>query len=255
MNNGKEEIRGLGSDPSFRFELNESKKEAGLVEIARAVQEKKIRYYPSFFTCMLNQLQYQTWQSRFLQGGMLLLALVLGLWMNKANIEDTQSLILGSVFMAVAANVCLSTVGSLFSRNMAELEQTLNFNLKQMVCIQMLEAGILDFLILALIMVLGGSLNQAGAGGYLLYLLVPFLWSNIVYLHMLTFLKRRGMGGTATGVLCGMGAVFPAFVKNAYDVMYLPLWGVAALAGILVLALEIKRLLGKIEGGEGLCLN
>lgn len=275
MSNQNEEMKGLKNETSWQFEIDETRKKEALAEISLAVRKKKIRYYPSFASCMLEQMRYQTWQSRLIQGGILFLALMLCLVLRKEQTDDTTSIVLCSVFLAVASNLCLCTVGRLFSRNMAELEQTLYFNLKQMVCIQMLQAGLVDILILILLVAVCGGQNMAGAGACLLYLLVPFLWSNTVYLHMLTFLRGRGRGrnrarglgrsprggmetgqdGIGTGVICGIAAVFPVFFEDAYASAYLPVWGLAALAGIAVLILEILRLLGKIEGGEGLCLN
>lgn len=263
MNSRKEVISGFEIEASWRFGLDESRKEEGLAEIAQAVKKKKIRYYPSFGVCILEQMRYQTWQNRLIQGGILLLALALCLVLKKSKLEDVESIVLGSAFMAFAANICLSGVGSLFSRNMAELEQTLYFNLKQMVCIQILQAGILDGFILALFVIFCGDRAMGGTGAYLLYIIVPFLWSDIIYLHLLASMRaggrtkglESGMRGFTTGVICGMAAIFPAFLENAYAVIYLPAWGIAALAGIVVLCLEVRRLFGKIEGGEGLCLN
>lgn len=279
MNKEKIKFRAFETEVSWRVGLDSSRKEEGLAEIALAVQKKKIRYYPSFVDCMLQQMKYQTLENRLLQGGILIMALALSVALRKFRVEDTTAIVLCSAFMAFAANICMCAVGSLFFRNMAELEQTLYFNLKQMVCIQILQAGMTDVLILALLTILCGGQNIAGAGAYLLYLLVPFLWSDILYLHMLTSLRGKGrgrrsgrhlegrsgrgmqsemqenMGGVALGLVCGMAAVFPVFLGNVYEAAYLPVWGLAALAGFIALVMEIRRLLGKIEGGEGLCLS
>lgn len=256
MDNGKQN-RETYMDAAWKFPVNQRKKQENLCEISRAVQQKKIKYYPSFSNCIRKQLRFQPGLHWALQGGILLAAVLLTMYLNDKGAEGSMSVTVCSLFLVFAGNICLSGVGRLFSWHMAELEQTLYLNLKQMVCIQMLAGGIIDFAVLALIVMIGGSKYDGGTGVYLLYLLVPFLWSDILYLHMLTVFRGglRGYRQLTAGMLCGILTVFPAFLENAYHLEYLPVWGLLAAAGAGVLVLEIRRLLGKIEGGEVLCLN
>lgn len=246
-----------GKKKSWRFEIDETRKQEGLIQIKRAVQEKKVRYYPSFLACLIEQLRYQTWSFWVLQGGMLVLALVLIRYLNLPGGDGEASITVCSLFMVLTGNVCLSGVSRLFSWHMAELEQTLYLNLRQMVSIQMLLAGMIDLAVLGLLVIFCGGRSGAGTGAYLLYMLVPFIWSDILYLHMLTAMRGglRGYRQLSAGILSGLLAVFPVFVEESYHLEYLMVWGIAAAAGMGVLILEIRRLFGKIEGGEGLCLN
>lgn len=241
----------------WRFPVNQLIKQRSLSVINQAVQQKKVRYSPSFFTCILHQLRFQSGGYWLLQGGMLFMALLLSAYLNKQGAEGSVSITACSLFIVFAGNICLSGVGRLFSWHMAELEQTLYLNLKQLVCIQMMVAGVIDFIALALIVILCGSRYDGGMGVYLLYLIVPFLWSDILYFHMLTAFRggMRGYRQVSLGVICGIMAAFPALFEEAYHQAYLPMWGILAVLGAGTLVLEIRRLLGKIEGGAGLCLN
>lgn len=243
---------------SWRFPIDKSKKNNSLMEINQAVQGKKVRYYPSFAACIAQQLKYQTWTYWAMLGGVMLMVLFLIGWLTRFDIEDqTSAITLCAVMVVLTGNVCLSSVGRLFSWHMAELEQTLYLNLKQMVCIHMLFAGIIDFIALGLIVVFCGNGQIIGTGAFLLYMLVPFLWSDILYLHMLTVLRgeMRGYRQLGVGLMCGILAVLPLFFEELYRPDKLLIWGLLSVAGIGILVLEIRRLLGKIEGGEDLCLN
>ncbi len=242
---------------AWRFPMDESKKENSLAAIRRAAEEKQIRRYPSFAANLWNQFRFQSWKRRGVQGAVLLSAMLLSVWLNQKQLVGTDSITVCSVFLVFAGNICLNGVARLFSWHMAELEQTLYLNLKQMVCIRMLEAGILDLVILGILTGLTGRLNSVGTGVCLLYMLVPFLWSDVLYLHMLTAF-RNGLAGyrqISAGILCGLLALFPVMLEDAYEAAALPWWRAFGLAGALLLGAEIYGILGKIEGGDSLCLN
>ena len=245
------------SHEAWRFPLDESKKENSLAAISQAAETKQLRRYPSFAANLWNQFRFQPWKNRGAQGAVLLSALLLSAWLNQKQIAGTDFITVCSVFLVFAGNICLSGVARLFSWHMAELEQTLYLNLKQMVCIRMLEAGILDLVILCILTGLTGRFNSAGTKVCLLYMLVPFLWSDVLYLHMLTAF-RNGLAGyrqISAGILCGLLALLPGMLEDAYETAALPWWCAFGLAGALLLGAEIYGILGKIEGGDSLCLN
>ena len=129
---------------------------------------------------------------------------------------------------------------------MAELEKTFYLDLKLMVCIQMLEGAVADLPALALLAAFFGNRCENGFLAFLLYLLVPFLWSNAFYLHIWQ---------TACGLLCGLLALFPAAWKQAYAAGAVPVWALLSAGGFFMLAFEIYHMFRNIENGEKICLN
>lgn len=241
----------------WRFPLDEDAKEKSLAAIQRAAKEKHLRYHPSFRAKLWNQFRFQSWKCRASKGAVLLLAMLLAFWLNQKDVPYFKSIAACSVFLVFAGNLCLSGLGRLFSWHMAELEQTLYLNLKQMVCIGMLEAGIVDLAVLGFLAASTVARGQTSAYACLLYMLVPFLWSDILYLHMLTAMRssQNEYLQLAAGIVCGLLSLFPLVWENPYQADYLPFWCGAAITGVLLLAAQIYRILGKIEGGDGLCLN
>ena len=251
----KDPTRGFPSD--WKFPLDEAKKAQSLSLIRLESARKRIRHYPTFGEQLWNQLRFQSWKHWILQGVLLLAALFLGLALRKRPIAGFETLTACSVFFVFAGNICLTNVANLFSWHMAELEQTLYLSLKQMVCIRMLEAGIADFAILSLFLILTGDGNPGEVLASLTYMLVPFLWSDTLYLHMLVRLRNTSSGfrSFALGLLCGILALFPLLWDSAYQPGYFIIWQILAAAGLLMCIAQICRLLGSIENGDNICLN
>lgn len=251
----KDPTRGFPSD--WKFPLDEAKKAQSLSLIRLESARKRIRHYPTFGEQLWNQLRFQSWKHWILQGVLLLAALFLGLALRKRPIAGFETLTACSVFFVFAGNICLTNVANLFSWHMAELEQTLYLNLRQMICIRMLEAGIADFAILSLFLIITGGKNPGGILGSLTYMLVPFLWSDTLYLHMLVSLRNvsSGFRSFALGLLCGAFALFPLLWEDVYQPGYLIIWLLLAAFGALMLVVQIHRLLGSIDRGENICLN
>lgn len=246
-----------GSGGTWRFPLDQEAKGKSLAAIQKAIAEKQLRCRPTFRAKLWSQIRFQSWKCRASQGAVLLLAMLLPYYLNQNDVPYFDSITACSVFLVFAGNVCLSSLGRLFSWHMAELEQTLYLNLKQMVCIGMLEAGIVDLAALSFLAVSTVGRGQAGICACLLYMLVPFLWSDILYLHILTTMRshQNEYLQLAAGVVCGLLALFPLLWEEPYQADLLPFWGGAAVTGLLLLAAQIYRILGKIERGDGLCLN
>lgn len=236
----------------WRFPLDKNKKQQSLTAIEREAACKRVRHYPSFTEHVWNQMRFHSLFHWLIQGGLLFAAMLLALYLRRTDSGDLKAITACSVFFTFAGNVCFSQTARLFSWHMAELEQTLYLNLKQMVCIRMLEAGTADLLILVLILGITGKVNTLGIGVSLIYMLVPFLWSNILYLHMLTSLRSSvsGFRSPVLGLLCGIPALFPVIWEPVYRPDYLNIWQVLALSGILLFIAEITNLLGKIEQGD-----
>ena len=252
---GREDLE--NTEIIWRFPLNEQKKEENLKTIRQAVLHKRIRKFPSFWEIVWCQMHFQSWRHWIVQGGVLLTAFLFTYMLQKRKFGENDSLAACSVFLVFAGNFCLNGVARLFSRNMAELEQTLYLNLKQMVCIRMVEAGLVDLGILALFVGTMGRGLESGFWGSLFYMSVPFLWSAVLYLHMLRISRSRFsvFWQFAVGMLCGVMSFFPACIAQAYEPKYMQIWQSLCIIGVLLLVVEVSGIFGNIERGDNLCLS
>ncbi len=250
-------IRNHVPPKSLRFAPDESRRAQSLFQISQEVRKKQIARQPSFAESIWNLLRFQTWHHWVLLGAIFPAAVLLILFSGHFRGSGGTPPAACSVFAALAGNICISSVARLFSHNMAELEKTFYLDLKLMVCIQMLEGAVTDLPALALLAAFFGNRCENGFLAFLLYLLVPFLWSNAFYLHMLIHLRSifSGFWQTACGLLCGLLALFPAAWKQAYAAGAVPVWALLSAGGFVMLAFEIYHMFRNIENGEKICLN
>ncbi len=241
----------------WRFPLDAQKKTQSLAVIRQEAACKSIRYYPTFLEHVWNQIRFQPITHWLLQGSLLLTAMLLALYLRRTSRGGPEMLTVCSVFIVFAGNICLSQIARLFSWHMAELEQTLYLNLRQMICIRMLEAGIANLIILVLFILIAGGVDTLGISVSLIYMAVPFLWSDILYLHMLSHLRSifSGFRSFALGLLCGIISLLPVLWEPVYQPEYLIIWQILAALGTLLLIAEIAKLLEKINQGDTICVN
>lgn len=133
------------------------RKKESLGKIARLWKKSRSGKYPSLAANIRSQFKFQSWKYWALQGGILVAAMALVLYLSRVEADGEGAISVCAVFLVFAGNIGLSGLGRLFSRNMAELEQTLYLNLKQMVCIQMLFGGAADLLVLGMIVGIAGG--------------------------------------------------------------------------------------------------
>ena len=245
----------LTSDQTFRFPLNQTKRTQSLLNIHQVIEQTYIRIRPSFMQTIWRQFQFQTWEHLAAICGVLLAAILFRFLPCNNRPSGPGAITACSVFLVFAGNICFSNVAHLFSHNMAELEKTLYYDLKQMVCIRMLEAAIAELLILILLAGYPGIRSDTSLFSHFLYLIVPFLWSDILYLQMLTYLRSIFLGfrQLSLGILCGVLALLPSLLKHAYEPAYVSVWAVLSAAGLLIFIAQIRSMLGKIDSGEAVC--
>lgn len=246
-------------EESWRFPMDERKRKASLQKIREGAENQDIRisHYPGFLACAASQLRFQSrgyWglQAVLAAGGICLIQ-----YLSDAGVDGSGMCAALSSFLVLAGNLALGGLGRIFGFHMEELEQTLYLDMKQMIAIQMALAGVMDLVFISILFMGAGTQVKIPAGNFLLYILVPFLWSDAAYLHLL-MIKRGRMQGyrqAAFSMTAALASLFPAFVGQAYESVFLPVWAGMLFLGILLLVWEIRRLFGKRKGEELVCLN
>lgn len=233
------------------------RKEQALEAIRRAAAQKKIQGAPAWWDIVIIELKYisplfWTLQGVFLIG---LLFLLERIYVNDGVLADYLQW--ASVAAAWLGVLVYGNFGRHFFRGMAELEQSCYFNLSQMWAVKMALAGTVDILILSLCCGRISRLTKTPFLQVILYLLVPFVLSNVCCLLLFTALRggRSRYGQLVRGFLTGLIALVPAVIPRIYEVDFLWVWLLMLFAGMAVLAWQIVLMYEKIERGEVLCWN
>lgn len=237
--------------------VDPEKKKKALTAIGYSISRKVIRYSPSLWENLRIQLQYISWfyWGAQISGVFLFTLLFYRMGTQKAVIYDYITWFsIGAALLGLAG---VSELGSHFSNRMAELEQSCYLNLKQQWIIKMILFGGADILILSLFT--GGIAWRTDRGFLALgvYLLVPFLLSNICYLLALSAMR----GGTGRyfrlglAVVMGLAAAAPGMYPPVYMAQFVWVWALVLAAAVILLVLEVRSLLGKLTKGDALCWN
>ena len=150
------------------------------------------------------------------------------------------------------------SLGRHFSRGMAELEQSCYFNLPQLWTMKMTLSGAADILVLALGS--GGIAWQTNLpfGQVSLYVLVPFVLSNVCCLLFFTALRgsRNRYGQLVLAFVTGLLAIaVSSLPMEAYTKGSLWAWAAVFSGGTGIYLCQLRYLYGKIRRGEMVCWN
>ncbi len=255
----EDEVRDHLKEASLSLAPREEQRAQAMAEIRKAVREKTMRRQPSPRELLLVELRYISPGFWILQGSLvaLLAALLEKTSLDGGALPDYLRGI--SVLAAWMGVLGCSSLGRHFSRGMAELEQSCYFNLPQLWTIRMALSGAVD--ILALVLGSGRIAQRTGLplAQVCVYVLVPFVLSNVAMLLFLTVLRGgRGRYGLLVAALAaGALAAVPGLTPGgeAYEAARLWAWTAALLAGIGLYLWQLKVMYGKIRRGETICWN
>lgn len=233
------------------------RKKESLILIQNCIKAKKIRNTPSPGELLWIQIQYISPAFWVCQGGLLLLLNLILYRLPGQKAELTDYLWWSSIAAAWMGVLSNGVLGKHFSSRMAELEQSCYINLSQMWTIRMVLTTGVDICILTVFS--GGIAARTDTffGRVAMYLLVPFMLSNVCCLLMISAL-RGGRGKYTLGalaVIMALLAMSPSVFPKAYTTAYLWVWFCLLVLGAAVFAGQIRSCYSRMIRGEMICWN
>ena len=216
------------------------RRERALAEIRREIAGKSVRPSPSWREIVWLELQYISplfWVS---QAVLLALFFLVLERVSLGGGKLADYLQWASIAAAWLGVLLYGNLGRHICRGMAELEQSCYFNLSQIWAIKMALAGAGDILILSLGCGRISGLTRTPFLQVIVYLLAPFVLSNVCCLLFFSAL---------------LAAMVPATIPGSYEAAFWWIWLLALSAGVAIFAWQIWLMYGKIERGEVLCWN
>ncbi|MDE6911369.1 MAG: hypothetical protein K2P44_12995 [Lachnospiraceae bacterium] len=161
------------------------------------------------------------------------------------------------IFASVLGVLSLLEVSILFSSGMTELAESCYYNVRQIVAFQMTCSGIISMTALLIAFVYAGFINKSLAIETGLYMLVPFVSTECIY--MAVMLSESGRRNKMLLVAVGVFAVLfwstLSSIPSLYETSAIVFWGMAFLAGTGIFVMQIKRFFSALEKGEILCVD
>lgn len=247
--NFRKAASGLKPDPD--------QKEEALLLIRKHIEAKQIRNTASVCELVGVQMQYISPVFWAFQGGLLISLILLLYRLPGHSVEGMDYLWWSSVVAAWMGVLSNGVLGRHLTSGMAELEQSCYINLSQMWIIRMIVTTGVDIVILTVFS--GGIAVRTDMffGRIAVYLLVPFLLSNVFCLLVISVM-RNGRGKytmTALAVLTALLAVSPAVFERAYTTAYLWVWFCLLIFGAAIFTGQLRSCYGRMIRGEMICWN
>lgn len=236
--------------------INEKKKKKGLEAVERAVKTKRILPVPAPWEILWGQMEYI---SPFFWLGEAFFFLIFWILINSRMFEEAEArqiLSFSSATIACVGIIGIHELHKSVAYKMAELEQVCFLNLRQVWAAKMVLLAGVNLILLAFV-----TISLTDRTSYLLYeaaiyILVPFLISNIIYFRLLLWKStEQGVLYMAAVFLCMLFGLVPSFYKDAYEKSCLWIWSVVLVLALLAAGIQVKKTLQKAAGGRELCLN
>lgn len=166
----------------------------------------------------------------------------------------------GQVSMIVSGALgalSLLEVGNLFFSGMTELGESCYFNVRQLAAFQMVYSGVLSLVALMLATVSAGLKYQLDLMRTGLFILVPFVFTECICLTVIILEvgRRNLLLIVAVGIFSALFWGVLASIPELYEASALAFWGVALMAGIGILAVQVRRFFNALDKGEILCAD
>lgn len=238
-------------------QINEERKSQTLQMLKTTIAQMPETYRPTWYGIFRSQLKYI---SGYCLGGQLLclaLSVLLFACFQKIGMDAPAYLGAASVISSCIGVFLMLELSRCKSQHMLELEQTCYLGLKQIWCVKMIVFSCLDVLFLAFLA--AGVAGHAACGlcQTLVYLLVPFVSSNVLQLMAFTLLwgQRNEYLQMAAAALAAMASAIPLAFPRLYTEAYFGFWIAALLIAGACLVWEIAALCRSLEEDGGICLQ
>lgn len=151
----------------------------------------------------------------------------------------------------------LLEVGNLFFSRVAELGESCYFNVRQLIAFQMAYSGVISLVTLLLTTFSASLKYQLDIMKTGLYILVPFVFTEGICMAVMSMgIGRRNLLPLiAAGIFSALFWSVLATIPSLYEASALVFWGVALIAGIGILAIQVRRFFIALDKGEIICAD
>lgn len=205
----------------------------------------------------MRQFCYMDKTMLWLQMGGCVIMLFAAAAMSRLKLESEDMLVFVAILSTLLSVFSLTGIGRIFAANMTELSESCYFNVKQMVALQLMSSDVLNLTALLLVVIFTGFRWPLTMVQAALYILVPYVMTQCGCMGVL--LTEFGRQNTyimfAAGILLCMCYIFIGSVPGIYQASAIMFWGIAFMAGMMILGTLLRILFAGIEKGEMLCMN
>lgn len=250
------EIKALFEKAEEQIQVDEIRKQE-TYNMMLETMEKQRTPMMSIKNILLHQIWYMDKVFFIIYGVIICLGIVSIAALQYIGVNQNEIIIACMVGAGILSVVSISIIDKVFFGRMAELGECCYFNTKQCVAAWLALSGMINIVLLLFVTGYLSYFQEVGLLQVGLYILTPYLMSNIVALGILS-IEKRGK----SSLLFWMSSVFLSIcyivigsIPKILLATALWIWGIAFLVSGFIFVIQVKKLLSQIEKGEILCMN
>lgn len=239
------------------LQIDENRKNDALRVLAGKIEEKQIRIVNNKKLILWNQLKYM--DKSIFRIHILICFIILPIMeiMNRYGMNEEDIILASVTISGILGVVSIIEISHIFSSGIAEISESCYFNVRQLVAFNMLMSGTLNLTLLSIGIFFVGVKLKMELMRIGLYILVPFVFAECSCLGVL--LSETGRKKSYLLVMVGVFAIafchVLASAAKLYRTSAIISWGIAFIAGLLILGVQIKILFRGIKKGEIICMS
>lgn len=167
-------------------EIDKNKKYQAIESLKIEIENTNIEIKENYFRKIIKQIPFINKKTLFVQ----FLLLILGMFIiNYTAFESTRLLL--SLVMPILAFFQVTEMQRSFKYNMYEIEMVCKVNLREIITTRLIIMTTINLLIMTLFVIITGEKFQTGISLLIIYLLVPFLITNLLTMEISKLLKNK----------------------------------------------------------------
>ena len=167
-------------------EIDYNKKYQAIENLKVEIANTDIEINENYFQKIIKQIPFINKTTVIIQVLLLILGMII---INYTSFEITRLLL--SLVMPILAFFQVAEMQRSFKYNMYEIEMACKVNLREIITTRLIIMTVINLLIMTLFVIIAGTKFQTGINLLIVYLLVPFLITNVLTMELSKLLKNR----------------------------------------------------------------
>ncbi len=252
----KSEIKKLFMEAERQVYIDENQKQKTCHEMIKELKKQKSPVM-SVRGILYHQILYMDKVFFAIYGAVICLGIIFISVLHYTGVNQNEMIKICMAGAALLSIMSICTIDKLFFGGMGELGESCYFNTKQCVAAWLVLSGMIN----AVVLISGaGYLNYCWKLGLLqvvLYILTPYQVSNVIALRILSIEnrgKRSALFGTSV-LFLPIGFAIVGSTSGVFLTTAIGVWVATFFLSVFLFAVQMKKLLNKMEKGDVLCMS
>lgn len=206
---------------------------------------------------LFNQFLYMDKRVFYVYCILIFIALVSMIAFRYIQIDTKEIITFCNVGAGIISVTAISLLDKMFFGKMAELNACCYFSTKQSIATFMIGVESVNLVMLLIVMLYVGTYWNIAIFQLAIYMLTPFIFSNIVAIGILSSNvgRRSPYALFVCGIFLTIGNITLSAIPSVFFITSIGIWFFICVSMVIFFLIEISYFFRKVEKGELLCMN